>query len=95
MSMEELTLDTLDVLLKDAKDFDAKYIGVVIEMEGFEKPEIIINRCENFDKKMKYYEKAYNYDLTHKQARGIKIIDFDYGSTFEELEWRLEYGKND
>ena len=63
-----------------------KYIGVKIQMQGFPKPEIIINENENFDSKFAYYKKAYNEELTLKTFNGIKIVGFTYGNSFEEIE---------
>jgi len=62
------------------------YVGVLIEMEGFEKPEVIINSYENFDKKLEYYLATYNENLIHNHAKGIKIIGFTYGDDFGEIE---------
>ena len=69
-----------------AKKSDAKYVGVVVMMQGFEKPEIIINTKENFDTKLAYYQKAYNEDLTLKTFNGIKIVGFTYRDSFNEIE---------
>lgn len=66
-----------------------KYVGVKIQMEGFPKPEIIINEYGNFDSKFAYYKKAYNDDLTLKTFNGIKIVGFTYGDSFEEIEHDL------
>ena len=55
-------------------------------MDGFTKPEIIINESENFDSKLAYYKKAYNEDLTLKAFNGIKIIGFTFGDNFSEIE---------
>ena len=55
-------------------------------MQGFLKPEIIINENENFDSKFAYYKKAYNEGLTLKTFNGIKIVGFTYGNSFEEIE---------
>lgn len=49
---------------------------VEIEMEGFPKPEIIINPAENFEEKLRYYQKAYTDDLVLKTFNGIRIKDF-------------------
>lgn len=66
-----------------------KYVGVKIQMQGFPKPEIIINENENFDSKFEYYKNAYNDDLTLKTFNGIKIIGFTYGDSFQEIEQDL------
>lgn len=78
-------LNDLENSFNLAKEGNFKYIGVLISMEGFEKPELIINRKENFDTKLAYYKKAYNNDLTLKTFSGIKIIDFAYGNNLDTI----------
>ena len=55
-------------------------------MQGFEKPEIIINSKENFEEKLEYYRKAYDENLILRSFNGIRIIGFTYGDTFENIE---------
>jgi len=69
-----------------AKKHKWDYIGIKIQMDGFPEPEIIINPLANYDAKLEYYKKAYNDDLTLKAFSGIKIIDFSYGSSYEDIE---------
>ena len=87
--MQELTINNLEKCFHEASQQDKKYVGVLIQMQGFPKPEIIINENENFDSKFAYYKKAYNEDLTLKTFNGIKIIGFTYGDSFEALEKEL------
>lgn len=68
--------------------YKKKYVAVIIEMQGFENPELIINTTKNFKEKLEYYKKAYNEDLTLKSFNGIKIIDFigtNYIDTIESV----------
>ena len=92
--MVNLTLENLEGCFISAKKRKCIYVGVKIEMQGFEKPEIIINQVENFDTKLEYYKKAYNDDLTLKTFNGIKIIGFTYANNFEGIEddlvWNLD-----
>ncbi|MEG2289563.1 MAG: hypothetical protein RSC24_06310 [Clostridium sp.] len=82
-----LKINNLEKCFKEAKKDGVEFVGVLISMDGFEKPEIIINGCENFDKKLEYYKGAYNEDLTLKAAPDkVKIIGFTMGDTFEEIE---------
>ncbi len=69
-----------------AKEYKCKYVGVLIEMEGFETPELIINKRPNFDSKLAYYKKAYNEDLTLKTFNGIKIIDCLCGNNLNMMQ---------
>lgn len=89
MPMEDfdaLGMDNLEICFNSAKAVGAKYVGVLIEMEGFSKSEVIINPTINFDSKLSYYKSAYDESLNHKFAKGIKIIGFTYGDTFAEIE---------
>ena len=92
--MVDMTLENLEGCFISAKKRKCMYVGVKIEMQGFEKPEIIINQVENFDTKLEYYKKAYNNDLTLKTFNGIKIIGFTYANNFEGIEddlvWNLD-----
>ena len=71
------TMEDLKAIFTEAKDNEYRYIGVLIQMEGFESPELIINSYENFDKKLEYYSKTYDEKCNHKFAKGIRIIDAD------------------
>lgn len=53
-------------------------VGIVIEMSGFESPEIIVNPVENLQKKLEYYRDIYDENLNHKHAEGIKIIGYTF-----------------
>ena len=81
-----MTIDNLERCFNTAKELNKKYVGVKIEMEGFPKPEIIINENGNFDSKLVYYKKAYNEDLTLKAFNGIRIIGFTFGESFDDIE---------
>jgi hypothetical protein len=84
-----LTMQDLERCFEKAKGEKARLIGVEIKMEGFKKPEVIINTRENFDEKLAYYQKAYNDDLTLKAFNGIRITCFCYGNSFAEIEDKL------
>lgn len=53
-----------------------KQLGVLIEMPGFEEPEMIINPVVNLQKKLEYYKKTYGENLEHKHAKGVRIIGY-------------------
>lgn len=84
-----LNKENLITCFEQAKKFNAKYIGVVIETRGNEGPEVIINPRENFEAKLEYYKNAYNDDMILKSYDGIRITKIDYGNTFEQLECSL------
>jgi hypothetical protein len=91
--MKRMTLTGLTNCFELAKEINANYVGVKIEMQGFDKPEIIINPTTNFDAKLEYYKKAYNEDLTLKTFNGIRIVGFTYGETYSDIEYELLYRK--
>lgn len=81
-----LTITNLENCFNDAKSLNYTYVAVVVDMQGFEKPEVIINRKENFDEKLAYYKRAYDENLILKSFNGIRIIGFAYADTFENIE---------
>lgn len=87
-----LTMKNLESCFEDAKRLGYNYVAVKIDMRGFSKPEIIINRKENFDDKLDYYKNTYDENLILKSFNGIRIIDFMYADTFDDIEEDLVYG---
>lgn len=81
----KLTIQDLETVFAQAIQYKANYIGVRIQMQGYDEPEVIINPRENFETKLEYYKKAYNDDLTLKTFNGIKIIGCEYGWNFQEI----------
>ncbi|MEY8001443.1 hypothetical protein AB8U03_14775 [Clostridium sp. Mt-5] len=81
-----MNINNLEKCFYEASKLNKKYVGVKIKMQGFPKPEIIINENANLDEKFTYYKKAYNEDLMLKTFNGIKIIGFTYGDTFADIE---------
>lgn len=81
-----LTLTELERIFDLANQLGINYIGVKIQMQGFDEPEIIINPKENFESKLAYYKKAYNEDLTLKTFNGIKIIGCESCDSFQEIQ---------
>jgi len=84
--MKNLTMKNLERGFEEAQRNGLKYVGVKIQMEGFPKPEIIINPIDNFDAKLEYYKKAYNDDLTLKTFNGIKIVGFTFEDKFNYIQ---------
>jgi hypothetical protein len=76
-----MTIKDLERCFSDARANNVKYIGVKIKMQGFPKPEIIINENVNFDSKFSYYKKAYNDDLVLKSFSGIQIVGCDFSNS--------------
>lgn len=89
LQQEDLTIHNLEKCFAAASEQDKQYIGVLIEMKGFPRPEVIINENANFDAKFDYYKAAYDENLNHKQAPGIRIIGFTYGDDYAGIEYDL------
>lgn len=85
-----MNLNDLKEVFETAKKRNRNYVGVQIEMQGFPKPEVIINEYNNFDAKLEYYMKAYNDDLILKTFNGIRIIGFGSGDTYQEIQELLD-----
>jgi hypothetical protein len=85
-----LKMSNLENCFKRAKELNEKYAAVRIQMVGFPKDEIIINGFENIDTKLEYYQKTYDEELNHRFAKGIKIVGFTFGSSFEQIEEDFE-----
>lgn len=86
-----VSISKLEKCFNVAKETNQKFVGVLIQMKGFEKPELIINESENFETKLEYYKKAYNEDLTLKTFNGIKIIGYAFGTSLDDI---YDYLKN-
>lgn len=80
------TLKDLEELFEDAKKDNATFIAIIVKMEGFQSPEIIVNTNVNFDKKLEYYKNSYNDDLTLKAFNGIKILAGICADSLSEIE---------
>jgi hypothetical protein len=79
-----LKLENLEKCFYEASVKGAKYVGVKIQMQKFEEPQIIIDPNINFDKRFSYYEEVFGENL--ESGQGNKIIGFTHGDSFEEIE---------
>lgn len=70
-------MSDLEFIIKQAIKTKTNF-GVFVEMPGYESPEIIVNPVENLEKKLEYYKNAYDENLKHKHAEGIKIIGYTF-----------------
>lgn len=83
--MYEISLGGLSRLLSSryAKE-DAEWLIVAVKV-GEGSPEYIVNYLDNFEDKRKYYEEAYNEDLTLKRNPNVRIVDFDLVDNLDEI----------
>ena len=68
-----------------------QFMAVLIETEGNPVTEVIINRAENFNMKVKYYDKAYNDDMelikAKEAGKSIRITDVLMTNNLADLNW--------
>lgn len=83
--MQEMTIKGLTRSFGSDWATSCTWVGVLIKLPGQEKPEVIINHKDSFAVKLAYYQATYNEDLTHKHALGVRIINWTFGDTFEEV----------
>ena len=88
-SMEFKLVDMVQIF-REAQQLKQAFVAVKIEMDGFPKPEVIINESVNIESKLDYYIKTYDENLKHKFAPGIRIVDFTYGETFDEIQYEFQ-----
>lgn len=81
-----VTMQNLKICFEAAIGKAANYVGVLVEMDGFETPEVIVNCQENIEQKLAYYENTYDENLQHKFAPGIRIIGFTFGGSLIDIE---------
>jgi len=87
--MGKMTTANLERCFYEAEREGEAFVGVLIKMEGFPEPEVIINKRANFETKLAYYKKAYDGNLVLRSFSGIKIIGFTHGDTFSDIELDL------
>ena len=80
------TMENLIESINMAQEISFKYFAIKVEMDGFPEEEVIINPMINAVEKIDYYKNTYNDDLTHKHAKGIRIVDYTYADTYEDIE---------
>lgn len=85
-----MNISNLTTCFELAKKRGAKYVAILVGMEGFEKPEVIINDFANIDDKLDYYKRTYDEKLIHRFSKTIKIIGFTFGDSFQEIQDNLE-----
>ena len=68
MTMESLESHAKECLSK------GESLSVLIDMPGFESPELITNPPENIEKNIEYYKATYDENCNHKHAAGIRIV---------------------
>jgi hypothetical protein len=60
-------------------------VAIQVRMDGFPEDEIIVNKYENIDTKLDYYNKTYDENCNHKFAKGIRIVNATWTYYFDEI----------
>ncbi|EJW14103.1 hypothetical protein M5X00_26225 [Paenibacillus alvei] len=82
---DTLTMNKFEQAIHTADFNNYRFFGILVEMEGFPKPEVIINEQENFQDKLEYYLQTYDENLHHKFAK-VKIIGYAFANDFDTLQ---------
>ena len=89
--MYEMTLDDLKRVFYRAIEMKQSFVGIRVRIGDLPLDEIIINPIENVDAKLKYYQETYDENLFHKHASGIRVVDFCYGQSYQDIQDELDY----
>lgn len=81
-----LKMSNLEKCFKTAHEKRAKFVAITVEMDGFPKHELIVNKYENILPKLEYYKSTYDENLQHKYSKNIRIFGFSYGDSLAELQ---------
>ena len=78
----EFTMDELTKVFNEAIANDILYIGVLVQIERFRKPELCITRKEDFVKRLKHFRNSYTYD---REFIILNVKSSNHLKDFEEL----------
>ena len=84
-----MKLVELNEIFNECKREGTGYIAVEVRMDGFPENEIIVNKYENINTKLEYYNKTYDENCNHKFAKGIRIVNATWTYNFDEIEASL------
>jgi hypothetical protein len=66
------------------------FVAIKVHMEGFPCDEVIINRHDNIEDKLKYWDNVYNDELVHKFSPTISIVGWTAANTYQEIQKILD-----
>ena len=82
----ELTLKNLNRCFDYAYNDEAKYLAIMVSNTKENTTETIISPASDFPVRNKYFNEAYNEDLTLKRAPFIRIVGFTQADSFDEIQ---------
>lgn len=83
--MNQMTIEGLINLSKSEHGKNSNWMAVELTLPNATGTEIIINPKENIEEKLKYYQQAYSNDLQHKHVDAIKIVNYAFVYSLDEL----------
>lgn len=76
----------LEAFFDQVEELKPKYFCVAISHISLDDLEIIINPLSNLKTKKGYYLSVYNDDLQLVSSADVRIVDFQAGDSFEEIQ---------
>ena len=77
MDFNSIDKETLIAYMKGSRKLTREVGALVIDIEDYDEPEIIVVLKENVNKKIEYIEKTYDSNLKHKYSdKDIEIVSF-------------------
>ena len=77
MDFNSIDKETLIAYMKGSRNLTREVGALVIDIEDYDEPEIIVVLKENVNKKIEYIEKTYDSNLKHKYSdKDIEIVSF-------------------
>lgn len=75
--------------LRDAMEREFTFFAIKV-IQGSPLPELIVNRHENFESKLAYWDKVYDDDLNHKFSPGILIVGWATANNYADIQKLLD-----
>ena len=86
-----LTMADLESVFNQAIQVVANYIGIMTKYPHLTKPVITIYSNADFEYALDSYKAAYDKNLSYNSCDLVKIIGFEYGDSFAEIQdWLMQ-----
>ena len=83
---KQLRMTDLESMFNQAIGFGSNYIGIKISYPNLFEPKIEIYSNKDFLNVLETYRTMYSNSLTYIECDDIKIVGFEYGNSFQEIE---------
>jgi hypothetical protein len=75
---------------RHAAELGLDFMAIRVRMDGFRLDETIINRRDNMEDKISYWDTVYDDQLLHKYSPGISIIGWYSADTYDDIQKQLD-----